>query len=305
MPTRLPAFLPACWPACPAACATSHIPQPAPFPPPAPLQVSTVTTFYVSAASGIVGAVLTWIFLPDTTGLDLGEIDRMHRFMLAGQVRGRWRCRDGSRGLGSPLLWCSWHQRRHFFGRCCTAGTSNGILSIPAALLVTSACPTCLPCLQMHNYSGPAIKPRHLSLYERWAGYGELICSARQCMRAGGVLCCPSRRAHAAARMALDRQALTAPAFGHGKLSSWLAGLSPLLHSTLYCTGQLYCCRQALRPPGGCAAAQVPGGKPQQQALSDAAAVACRLVVAGSTSGHGHLAAMSTVVCICYALLFS
>lgn len=50
------------------------------------MQVDTVTTFYCSAGAGIVGALLTWVFLPDTTGLDLAEIDRYHRFMLAGQV---------------------------------------------------------------------------------------------------------------------------------------------------------------------------------------------------------------------------
>ncbi|PSC68539.1 proton phosphate symporter [Micractinium conductrix] len=73
-------------------------------------QVSETSTFYASAAAGIGGALLTWAFLPDTTGLDLSEIDRAHRFMLAGQ----W-----------------------------------------------------------HHYHGPAVKPRHLSLYERWRGYGK------------------------------------------------------------------------------------------------------------------------------------
>jgi hypothetical protein len=63
----------------------SHIQPPARCHPPRP-QVSTTATFYASAAAGIVGALLTWVFLPDTTGLDLGEIDRMHRYMLAGQV---------------------------------------------------------------------------------------------------------------------------------------------------------------------------------------------------------------------------
>lgn len=31
--------------------------------------------------------VLTVIFLPDTTGLDLAEIDRMNKYMVMGQVR--------------------------------------------------------------------------------------------------------------------------------------------------------------------------------------------------------------------------
>ncbi|EFN51657.1 hypothetical protein CHLNCDRAFT_59145 [Chlorella variabilis] len=72
--------------------------------------VSTVATFYASAGAGIVGAVITWVFLPDTTGLELAEIDRLHRYMLAGQIQ---------------------------------------------------------------NYHGPATNPKHLSLYERWRGYGE------------------------------------------------------------------------------------------------------------------------------------
>lgn len=72
--------------------------------------VDTEITFYASSAAGVVGALLTLVFLPDTTGLDLVETDRLHRFMLAGQV---------------------------------------------------------------HHYHGPAVKPRHLSLYERWRGYGK------------------------------------------------------------------------------------------------------------------------------------
>lgn len=43
-------------------------------------------TFYTSAAAGIAGAVATLIFLPDTTGLNLAEIDRYHRYLLAGQA---------------------------------------------------------------------------------------------------------------------------------------------------------------------------------------------------------------------------
>jgi hypothetical protein len=31
----------------------------------------------MSAAFGIFGAVITWIFLPDTTGLSLDELDRL------------------------------------------------------------------------------------------------------------------------------------------------------------------------------------------------------------------------------------
>lgn len=48
-------------------------------------RISTQDTFYTSAASGLAGIILTWIFLPDTTGLDLGEIDRQNRYLLAGK----------------------------------------------------------------------------------------------------------------------------------------------------------------------------------------------------------------------------
>ena len=47
--------------------------------------VDTRTTFYLSAAFGLFGAALTWAFLPDTTGLSLDELDRMAKYMLAGE----------------------------------------------------------------------------------------------------------------------------------------------------------------------------------------------------------------------------
>jgi len=33
-------------------------------------------TFYLSAAFGLVGALVSWLFLPDTTGMSLDELDR-------------------------------------------------------------------------------------------------------------------------------------------------------------------------------------------------------------------------------------
>jgi uncharacterized membrane protein len=38
--------------------------------------VSQRTSFYLSAAFGILGAAVTWLFLPDTTGMSLDELDR-------------------------------------------------------------------------------------------------------------------------------------------------------------------------------------------------------------------------------------
>ena len=86
------AMLPPCRPCAAALCsiaflgvtpAASRLSSHAPF----PRQVDTEITFYASSAAGVVGALLTLVFLPDTTGLDLVETDRLHRFMLAGQVR--------------------------------------------------------------------------------------------------------------------------------------------------------------------------------------------------------------------------
>ena len=39
--------------------------------------------FYISAAFGIFGAVLTWLWLPNTTGLDLEEYDEMQKHIEA------------------------------------------------------------------------------------------------------------------------------------------------------------------------------------------------------------------------------
>ena len=74
--------------------------------------VDTRTTFYLSAAFGLFGAVLTAIFLPDTTGLSLDELDRMAKYMLAGEF---------------------------------------------------------------DSYHGQAVNVKHLSLYERWRGYGKSV----------------------------------------------------------------------------------------------------------------------------------
>ena len=36
-------------------------------------------TFFLSAIAGIIGFVMTMVFLPETTGLSLDELDRMVR----------------------------------------------------------------------------------------------------------------------------------------------------------------------------------------------------------------------------------
>ena len=57
-----------------------RVPHPAPRPPHLAaaccLQVSVRAAFYASAGAGGLGLLLTLAFLPDTTGLDLHELDR-------------------------------------------------------------------------------------------------------------------------------------------------------------------------------------------------------------------------------------
>lgn len=40
--------------------------------------------YTASAIAGLIGAVATFLFLPDTTGLDLAELDRHHMYLMAG-----------------------------------------------------------------------------------------------------------------------------------------------------------------------------------------------------------------------------
>ncbi len=47
----------------------------------------TLQVFLISAIWGIGGAVVTWIWLPDTTGLELEEYDRMQRCVLEGRFQ--------------------------------------------------------------------------------------------------------------------------------------------------------------------------------------------------------------------------
>jgi hypothetical protein len=47
--------------------------------------VDARTTFFLSSGFGLFGALLTWLFLPDTTGMSLDELDRMSKYMLAGE----------------------------------------------------------------------------------------------------------------------------------------------------------------------------------------------------------------------------
>lgn len=47
--------------------------------------VDSRTSFYLSSAFGLFGALLTWLFLPDTTGMSLDELDRMSNYMLTGE----------------------------------------------------------------------------------------------------------------------------------------------------------------------------------------------------------------------------
>jgi len=47
--------------------------------------IDTQTKFYVIPWFGLAGAVITWVFLPDTTGLDLKEQERRWAYIRAGR----------------------------------------------------------------------------------------------------------------------------------------------------------------------------------------------------------------------------
>eukprot|EP00877_Chromochloris_zofingiensis_P002903 jgi/Chrzof1/12613/Cz07g01060.t1 len=49
--------------------------------------VNQQTTFYLSAVFGLVGCLVTLLWLPDTTGLSLDELDRMAKYMLAEEFK--------------------------------------------------------------------------------------------------------------------------------------------------------------------------------------------------------------------------
>ena len=49
-------------------------------------RLHTVITFHISAVCGIVGAVVTFLFIPDVTSLDLNELDRQWRKVRAGKA---------------------------------------------------------------------------------------------------------------------------------------------------------------------------------------------------------------------------
>ncbi|KAI5287562.1 hypothetical protein KEM52_001528 [Ascosphaera acerosa] len=72
--------------------------------------IDTQTKFYVVPWFGLAGVVFTYVFLPDTTGLDLKEQERRWYFIMQGRPE---------------------------------------------------------------DYHGPAIHPKHLSLWERWMGVGK------------------------------------------------------------------------------------------------------------------------------------
>jgi MFS family permease len=73
-------------------------------------RLSTQNTFYVSAGAGALGALLTVLFLPDTTGLDLVELDRFNMYLLAGQAR-------NYHGEAVNPKFLSWFERWQGYGK--------------------------------------------------------------------------------------------------------------------------------------------------------------------------------------------
>ncbi len=115
------------------------------------LQISPRAAFYASAGAGLAGLLVTLGFLPDTTGLDLHEIDRMNRYLLADQARLGSRCLDAGRANGLQA-WVGTDNLRS--ARCanyCIAGT------LPRRQHVPDLLPVCLFAL---HCSTPTIEAR-------------------------------------------------------------------------------------------------------------------------------------------------
>jgi hypothetical protein len=98
-------------------------------------RISTRDTFYVSAGAGALGAVATFIFLADTTGLDLAELDRYNLYLLAGQTH-------------------------NYHGEAVSNFSALGILALSYSNAFCFA-------------FDAQVNPKFLSLYERWVGYGK------------------------------------------------------------------------------------------------------------------------------------
>ena len=85
--------------------------RPHPLPttvPPTPFAPrSTQATFLVSSAFGLVGLVITMIFLPDTTGLSLDELDRLVRGVQgrATGLQGVGECTAAGMGIGPENMY--------------------------------------------------------------------------------------------------------------------------------------------------------------------------------------------------------
>ncbi|SPO05147.1 related to inorganic phosphate permease [Cephalotrichum gorgonifer] len=77
--------------------------------------IDTRTKFYVVPGFGLAGMLLTWLFLPDTTGLDLKEQERRWEYILAGRE-------DEYQGVAVHPAHLSVWERMHGVGKRYDAG---------------------------------------------------------------------------------------------------------------------------------------------------------------------------------------
>jgi hypothetical protein len=158
------------------------------------------------------------------------------------------------------------------------ASAAHAVLVLAAALfyLLLECCPPAgplRPACRCTITQAPPSSPGTCPFMS--AGLAMVSCSAQHSVRCA-LLSFPTAVA-AAQYLSSGGNAL---ACCHSILNSEWLTLPP------HCTALYCCCRQALRPPGGCNAAQAPGGKPQPQAVSDAAALDRRSGGARSMSRH-------------------
>ena len=154
---------------------------PTSMPSPRLTQISPRAAFYASAGAGLLGFLLTVAFLPDTTGLDLHEIDRWAHVLASRGAAQRRSLVQQLTGYPQPSVVQPQAQLLAAAGKCCLAHRlpAHPPTLVPGPHSVAHKHrPACrmnryLMAGQLAHYHGEGCNPRFLSWWERWRRYDE------------------------------------------------------------------------------------------------------------------------------------
>jgi hypothetical protein len=118
--------------------------------------IDTQMKFYVVPWFGLAGALLTWVFLPDTTGLDLKEQERRWQFIRSGHEE-------------------DYHVSTMFFVIASGCfGTFSFVRPLVSSMHMKEVAIVLRELDQTNTVTqGIAIHPKHLSVWERFRGVGK------------------------------------------------------------------------------------------------------------------------------------